>query len=126
MGDKTCGGIVEQVGNYLGLGLANLVNVINPSVIVLDKRLELAGPGLIDQIAKIVRIQALKQSTEKLDIRFGTLDTEAAVIGMCLIILEKHFEIPALRPPWFLIESLPLTSSHHSVVSGSNASARRT
>jgi predicted NBD/HSP70 family sugar kinase len=30
MGDKTSSALVEQVGNYLGLGLTNLVNLFNP------------------------------------------------------------------------------------------------
>lgn len=43
--DKACAAIVEQATNYLGLGLANLVNLFNPSVLVLDQRLQLRGKG---------------------------------------------------------------------------------
>ena len=35
-GDKICAEIVEQAANYLGAGLANLVNLFNPAVIVID------------------------------------------------------------------------------------------
>lgn len=51
-GDKACAAIVEQAANYLGLGLANMVNLFNPSVLVLDQRLQLAGQGLLDQVIK--------------------------------------------------------------------------
>ncbi len=106
MGDKTCSAIVDQAAKYLGLGLANLVNLFNPSVLVLDQRLKLAGQGLLEQVIKVVKRQALRYSTENVNIRFGNLGDEASVLGAGSIALEKHFEIPALKPPRFLIESL--------------------
>jgi hypothetical protein len=75
-------------------------------VLVLDQRLKLAGQGLLDQVIKVVKRQALTYSTEKLSIRFGNLGDEASVLGAGSIALEKHFEIPALKPPRFLIESI--------------------
>ena len=55
---------------------------------------------------KVVKRQALRYSTENVSIRFGNLGDEASVLGAGSIALEKHFEIPALKPPRFLIESL--------------------
>jgi predicted NBD/HSP70 family sugar kinase len=89
MGDKTCDMIVEEIGKYLGLGVANLVNLFNPKLIVLDERLELAGPVLLEQIIRIVKRQA---------------GAEAGVLGAGLLVVEKLFEIPALKPPRFMIE----------------------
>jgi predicted NBD/HSP70 family sugar kinase len=105
-GDKTCAAIVEQAANYLGLGLANLVNLFNPSVLILDQRLKLAGQGLLQQIVKVVKRQALSYSNENVSISFGSLGAEASVLGAGSIALEKYFEIPALKPPRFLIESV--------------------
>lgn len=105
-GDKTCAALVEQIATYLGLGLANLVNLFNPSVLVIDQRLRLAGDGLLDQMIRVVKRQALHQATKNLTIRFGELGTEAIVLGVGAIVLERHFEIPALKPPRFMIESL--------------------
>lgn len=107
MGDKTCSAIVEQAGNYLGLGLANLVNLFNPTLLVLDQRLSLAGDGLLEQIVKVVRRQALHHSADGLEIRFGKLGSDASVLGAGAVVLERHFEIPALKPPWFMTEAFP-------------------
>jgi predicted NBD/HSP70 family sugar kinase len=107
MGDKTCSAIVEQAGNYLGLGLANVVNLFNPSLLVLDQRLSLAGDGLLEQITKVVRRQALHHSADGLEIRFGKLGNDASVLGAGAVVLERHFEIPALKPPWFMTEAFP-------------------
>jgi len=105
-GDKTCSAIVEQAGNYLGLGLANLVNLFNPSIIVLDRRLEQAGQAFLDQIVRIVKRQALSHCTADLEIRFAKLDHDAGVLGVALMLLERHFEIPALKPPPFMLEPM--------------------
>jgi N-acetylglucosamine repressor len=104
LGDKTCARIVEQIGNYLGVGLANLVNLFNPSMLILDERLSLAGDGLLDQITRVIRRQALNYSAKNLVVKFGTLGSEASVLGAGLVVLEKYFEIPALKPPRFMIE----------------------
>jgi predicted NBD/HSP70 family sugar kinase len=105
-GDKTCSLIVEEAGNSLGLGLANLVNLFNPSVLVLDQRLACAGDGFLEQITRIVKRQALHHSARNLVIRFGKFGNDASVLGVGSILLEKHFEIPTLKPPRFMIEPI--------------------
>lgn len=100
LGDKMCSAIIEEMEKYLGLAIANLVNLFNPSVVVLDQRLEV--PGLLDQVNRIVKRQALAHLTEGLAIRFSTLGSEAGILGAGLLVMEKLFEIPALRPPQVL------------------------
>lgn len=104
LGDKVSSNILAEIGGYLGLGLANLANLFNPSMIVLDRRLALAGQGLIDQMMRIVRRQALTYVSEGMEIRFGRLGDDAGLLGIGLLILDRHYEIPALKPPRFLIE----------------------
>ena len=95
---------VEELGAYLGVGIANLVNLFNPSLVVLDKRLSLAGDLLLDQIVRTVRRQALVYSTERLEFRFAALGNEAALLGAGLMMLDSLFEVPALKPPRFLLD----------------------
>ncbi|TAM78937.1 MAG: ROK family protein [Acidobacteria bacterium] len=101
-GDKIACNIVAEVAQYLGLALANLVNLFNPSDIVLDKTLEVAGNGLLHQIHQVIRRQALTSSSEHLALRFGKIGEECGLLGVALLVLEKHFEISAFRPPDFL------------------------
>lgn len=103
-GDKICSVIVEQVARYLGLALSNLVNLINPAMIVLDRRLEVCGAAFLDQVRRTVRLQALSYATEELDIRFGKLLDDAGVLGAGMLVLEDLFAIPELKPPRFLID----------------------
>lgn len=109
-GDKICGNVVAELGNYLGLGISNLVNLFNPAIVVLDKRLETAGDRLLDQIMQVIKRQALSNSVERLSLRFAKLANEPGLLGTGLLVLDKHFEIPALRPPRFMIEPVPFMS----------------
>lgn len=104
LGDKVCTNIVAEISNSLGLGLANLVNLFNPSVVVLDHRLSLAGDGMLEHITRVVRRQALAYASDGLAVRFGRLGREAGLLGIGLLILDRHYEIPLLKPPKFMIE----------------------
>jgi predicted NBD/HSP70 family sugar kinase len=105
-GDKICAALVEQAGNYLGVGLANLVNLFNPAVIVIDQRLNLAGQALLDQLTRTIQRKALSHSAKDLVVRFGTLGNEASLLGAGHVVVENHFEIPALKLPRFMIEKV--------------------
>ena len=103
-GDKMSIALVEELGTHLGLGLANMVNLFNPSLVVLDRRLAVLGDLLLDQITRIVRRQALAHSTEQLQFRFAALGSEVGLLGAGLVMLDSLLEVPALKPPLFLLD----------------------
>jgi predicted NBD/HSP70 family sugar kinase len=102
-GDKVASNVVAEVARYLGLGIANLVNLFNPGLVVLDARLRLAGPELLDGIVSAVRRQALREATEQVEIRYASVTEAAGVLGVARLVLEKHFEVPAFRMPPCLV-----------------------
>lgn len=97
-GDKMSVALVEGVSSYLGLGLANLANLFNPSLIVLDRRLSLAGDQFLDQIKRVVQRQALAHVTETLQFRYASLGEEAGLLGPTLLVLERIFETHPIQP----------------------------
>jgi predicted NBD/HSP70 family sugar kinase len=103
-GDKISSHVVADMGRYLALGIANLVNLLNPSVVVLDAKLRLAGEELLDQITTIVKRQALRESTERLSVRYARYGDEAAILGVAQMVLEGYYEISPLKSLPFLTE----------------------
>lgn len=101
-GDKIAGNTVTAVGRYLGLGIANLVNLFNPGSVVLDWRLRTAGGALLEEIGAVVKLQALREFTGKLEIRYATQGNEAGILGMARMVLDEHMAIPAFKLPRFL------------------------
>lgn len=95
-GDKMCWNIVAEVAEDIGIAVANLVNLFNPSIIVLDYRLKSAGEEFLSLISRIVRSKALAGSSSGLSLRFAGLGREAGLLGVGLQVLEKHFSQSAL------------------------------
>jgi predicted NBD/HSP70 family sugar kinase len=102
--DKLCSRLVDDVIGTLGLGIANLVNLFNPSLIVLDARLERAGEVVLSRITRVVRRQALAASSEHVQFRFAKLGPEAALIGAAVAVLNRYFEIPVFQPPKIMMD----------------------
>jgi predicted NBD/HSP70 family sugar kinase len=100
LGDKMSIALVEEMGECLGLGIANLINLFNPSLIVLDKRLSLAGDLVLDQIRRTVKRQALAYSAKSVTCRFASLE-DASLLGAALMVLENKFEVPAVKQRLF-------------------------
>jgi predicted NBD/HSP70 family sugar kinase len=103
-GDKICSHAASEVALQLGVGVANLLNLFNPSVVVLDSRLKTAGPEMLDEIIRTAKRKALTFSVQDVAFRYSQLGDLAGVLGGALICLEKYFEIPALKPPRFLVD----------------------
>jgi glucokinase len=103
-GDKMCAAITEDMAGYIGAGLANVVNLLNPALVVVDRRLGAADPVLLDRIARIVRRKSLAASTQDLAFRYSSLGPQAGVLGVALMVLDRLFEIPALKLPRFMTE----------------------
>jgi predicted NBD/HSP70 family sugar kinase len=95
-GDKLCWNIVAEVAEDIGIAIANLVNLFNPSVIVLDYRLRSAGDEFLSLISRIVKSKALASSADALSLRFADLGHESGLLGVGLQVLDKHFaQLPA-------------------------------
>jgi glucokinase len=90
-GDKLCSNILSEISEDLAIALGNLVNLFNPSVIVLDRRLQLMGDEFLTQLARNIRSHALSASAQSLLVHFAHLDRDAGLLGVGLGVLEKHF-----------------------------------
>jgi predicted NBD/HSP70 family sugar kinase len=112
-GDKLCATLVEGVKRVLGLGLANIVNLFNPSLVVIDRRLGAADPGFLEDLSRAVRNGALEYSTQALTFRYSQLGEEAGVLGVALLALERFFEIPVLHAPKFMTDSAAMSAGQH-------------
>jgi predicted NBD/HSP70 family sugar kinase len=90
-GDKMCWNIVAEIAEEIGVAMANLVNLFNPSMIVFDQRLSTTGDEFLNLISRVVKSNALAGSASGLSLRFATLGREAGLLGVGLQILERQF-----------------------------------
>jgi len=80
-GDPEAVKAVRQAGRDIGEVLAALVNLVNPSVIVIGGALAAAGESLIAGIREVVYLRSLPLATEHLHITTSRAGGRAGVIG---------------------------------------------
>ena len=87
-GDPLCQHAIEEVGKYLGLGIADLANLFNPEIVVIGGILSLARSILLDVIEKIVFADALSPSVANMRITFSERGKDACVFGAVAVVLD--------------------------------------
>lgn len=87
-GDNVAQGIVREVETYLGIALANIVHVINPSIIILGGQVAQAGDLLIEPLQARVRALCLPAATQSLRIVQSKHGSEANIAGAVTLALQ--------------------------------------
>lgn len=80
-GDKFSLEIVDYVSKYLAMGIGNILNIINPEVIILSGGVALAGDILLDKVKEKLPNYALGITIENLQIKLGQLGNDAGIKG---------------------------------------------
>lgn len=80
-GDELAQNVLTTTGYYLGVGIANLVNALNPHLIVLGGELSIAGEFLLPKIKTTVEEQALQWSYENCEILIAKHGSNATLMG---------------------------------------------
>lgn len=80
-GDRVAAQALEETATHLGIGLANLINVLNPERVVFGGNLSLAGATLMPVINRIIHERALRWSSDAVDVRVAAHGSDACVMG---------------------------------------------
>ncbi|OIO35553.1 MAG: hypothetical protein CO162_05050 [bacterium (Candidatus Ratteibacteria) CG_4_9_14_3_um_filter_41_21] len=91
-GDKLCLNILNESARYLGLGVANSINLFNPEMVIFDQRMALLGEFFIEEIKRVIKRQALRFATENLRFVVSSLGEKAGPLGAATIILDEFFK----------------------------------
>lgn len=81
LGDELAVRAVEREAYYLGLGLANLINLFVPDVIVLGGSVMKSAPLFLDGIRKVIRQGCRFVPYEKTELALASLGEDANLIG---------------------------------------------
>ncbi len=73
--------LVDYEAEYLAMGIANILNIVNPETIVLGGGVALAGDILLEPLRKKLEKYALPVTLEELKIVQGVLGNEAGIKG---------------------------------------------
>jgi len=87
-GNLICRQAIEEVAVNLGVGIADLVNVFNPDLIVIGGAFILGKDIMQSIIKKTIFSSALQPATDNLRIEFSERSTEACVLGAVAVVLD--------------------------------------
>ncbi|HHV81843.1 MAG: ROK family transcriptional regulator [Dictyoglomi bacterium] len=88
-GDKRAIEIVNRAGHYLGVGISNLVNILDPEMIILAGRVIRLGKTLLFPMRESLESRLF--STNKIRIEISELGKEIGLYGASALALEKFF-----------------------------------
>ena len=101
-GDALVVQALHETGRWLGVGIANLINVINPEILVLGGSLTAAYPYLQEAIEAEVSHRALRWQREHCKILLARYREDACLIGAVATIFWNILNDPErARLPWF-------------------------
>jgi predicted NBD/HSP70 family sugar kinase len=87
-GNLTCRQAIEEVAVNLGEGIADLVNIFNPDLIVIGGAFILGKDIMHSIIEKTIFSNALQPSLDNLRIKFSERSSEACVLGAVAVVLD--------------------------------------
>ncbi|MGE7601229.1 ROK family glucokinase [Peribacillus sp. NPDC097675] len=88
-GDPLSKTVVNRVGNYLGLALSHIGNIMNPEKIVIGGGVSHAGDILLEPVRQAFEKYAFNRVRESTKIHLATLGNDAGVIGAAWLIKNR-------------------------------------
>jgi len=90
LGDAFAKDIVDYIVKHLALGIGNLLNIINPDIVVIGGGLSLAGDILFEPLMKEIEKTALGICMQDLEIVPAKLGNDAGIVGAAALVLAKE------------------------------------
>jgi predicted NBD/HSP70 family sugar kinase len=88
-GDPGCRRVIGDVGRHIGMGVASLCNLLNPSRVVLGGDLAEAGELVLGPIRESVSRYAIPSAAQRLSVMPGALGARAEVLGALALVLSE-------------------------------------
>lgn len=90
-GDAYATEVMRDTARFLGTGIANIINILNPAMIVIAGGVTRAGDHLFGPLRAEVRRRAFKSAEEKCQIVSAALPGTAGVVGAAAVFKKEHF-----------------------------------
>ncbi len=88
-GDSLAKELITQTGYYVGVGLANLINIFNPELIVIGGGLSNMGDLLLGPARKVAEERAFKIAFRAVRLAPAQLERDSGVLGAAAFALQE-------------------------------------
>lgn len=92
-GDAQALQLFEETGDYLGIGINNIINTFNPEQVIIGNRMASSEKWLTDAMTKRIENQALWFQQNDLKIGFSELSTLSTALGVAAFTIENFLRV---------------------------------
>jgi glucokinase len=90
-GDPYASEVMKDTAKFLGAGIASIINILNPEMVVIAGGVTRAGEHLFTPLRAEVRKRAFKSAQERCSIVSGQLPGTAGVVGAAAVFKNETF-----------------------------------
>ncbi len=98
-GDPVAREAMTVIGRALGVGVANIVNIFNPQMVLIGGGVSAAGDMLLDPAREVAARRALRPGKDVVRIETASFGAEAGMIGAALLARERPGDVPSSAGP---------------------------
>jgi predicted NBD/HSP70 family sugar kinase len=91
MGNPDAANLFSQMGEYLGLGLTNIINIFNPETIIIGNQVTTAEHWIHNSLTRVIESRALPFSRKKVNIKFASLGLRSTALGASFFAINHYF-----------------------------------
>jgi len=85
--------VLDEAVSHIGVVLADVINLLNPGVVIFGGPLFREGQELLlDRLRQVIRQRALEKSANEVQLKVSSLRSEAAALGAARLISEEVLE----------------------------------
>ena len=93
-GDSFAVSLIQEMGEKIGIGIANIINIFNPQLVIINGEIISTGEILLDPIRKVVKERGFKSLVNATDIVLSKLGNVAYLKGAVVLATEHILEDP--------------------------------
>lgn len=100
-GDTACFDALQMAGEQIGRALANMMNLLNPSKVLIGGGVADAGYLILDPIRRTAKAWSLRLAWESVgddNIVQGALGKQAVALGAAVAVVNAAFRVPSVVP----------------------------
>jgi glucokinase len=87
-GDRAARDVLALVGTRLGIGISNLVNALNPEIVVVGGGVIAGGDLILEPARQVVRERALRPSRDDVRIEAARFGAESGMLGAAIMAFD--------------------------------------
>ena len=91
--DKTAIGRFNEIGQYLGFGISNIINTFNPDQVIIGNRLAIAKEWIKQPILAMIESHTLAYHQNELHINFSNLGKYSTALGVSAFVVENFLKV---------------------------------